>query len=217
MKFFIDTANVNDIKAACDMGVIYGVTTNPSIIAKEGKKFEDAIREISGIIGPDRVIFAEVIDMKAEGMIKEGQELVKLHNNVVVKIPMCPEGLKAVAGLKKLGIPTCVTLCFSSCQALLAVNAGASYVAPFVGRVDDIGGDGVGLITEIADIFAVQGIETKIVVASTRSPLHIAGIARAGADIATIPYKVIAQMANHPLTTNGLAQFMKDWENVPKD
>lgn len=217
MKFFIDTANVDEIRDAFDMGVISGVTTNPSIISKEGKQFKQAVKEITDIIGPDNYIFAEVISLDAEGMVKEGRELVKLHSKVVVKIPMCKEGIKAVSILSKEGITTCVTLIFSAGQALLAAMAGASYVAPFVGRVDDIGWDGCGLISEISEMFAVQDIPTQIVVASTRNPVHIIEVAKAGADIATIPYKVIMQLVNHPLTTNGLAKFMEDWKKVPKE
>ncbi len=216
MKFFIDTANVDEIRDAYEMGVISGVTTNPSIISKEGKEFKTAIKEITDIIGKENYIFAEVISMDADGMVKEGRELVKLHSKVVVKLPMCKEGIKAVSILSKEGIDTCITLCFSAGQALLAAMAGATYVAPFVGRVDDIGWNGVELIKTIAEMFEKQGITTKIVVASTRNPGHIIDVARAGADIATIPYKVIMQLINHPLTTNGLAQFMKDWEKVPK-
>lgn len=216
MRFFLDTANVDDIKAAFDLGVITGVTTNPSIISKEGKEFTAVLKEISGIVGPESFVFCEVVSLDAENMVKEAKELQNVHSNLVIKVPMCAEGLKAVSRLKKEGIRTCVTLIFSSCQALLAANAGASYVAPFAGRVDDIGWDGCALVAEIAEIFAVQGIETELVVASTRHPMHIVNIARAGADIATVPYKVIKQMIEHPLTTSGLAQFMKDWEKVPK-
>ncbi len=217
MRFFIDTANVNEIKDAYDMGVISGVTTNPSIIAKEGKSFKTAVKEITDIIGKENYIFAEVISLEADGMVAEGRELVKLHSKVVVKIPMCKEGIKAVSILSKEGINTCVTLIFSAGQALLAAMAGATYVAPFVGRVDDIGWNGCALIAEISEMFAMQDIDTQLVVASTRNPVHIIEIAKAGADIATIPYGVIMQLINHPLTTNGLEKFMKDWETVPKD
>ena len=216
MRFFIDTANIEEIKQAFEMGVIGGVTTNPTIIAREGKEFTKAIKEISAVVGADTFIFAEVIGLKAQEMIKEGRELVKLHKKVIVKIPMCAEGLKAVNALKKEGINCCVTLCFSVPQALMAAAAGAAYVAPFVGRVDDIGWDGVGLVRDIADIFAIQGIETELVVASTRNPVHIVEIARAGAQIATVPGKILLGLLNHPLTKSGLEQFLKDWESVPK-
>ena len=216
MRFFIDTANIEEIKQAFDMGVISGVTTNPTIIAREGKEFTKAIKEISKVVGPDTFIFAEVIGLKAAEMIAEGRELVKLHKKFVVKIPMCAEGLKAVNALKKEGINCCVTLCFSVPQALMAAAAGAAYVAPFVGRVDDIGWDGVALVRDIADIFAIQGIETQLVVASTRNPVHIVEIARAGAQIATVPGKILLGLLNHPLTKSGLEQFLKDWESVPK-
>lgn len=216
MRFFLDTANVEDIRSAFELGVITGVTTNPSIISKEGKPFTTVLKEISQIVG-DSYIFCEVVSMEADGMVKEAKELQSVHSNLIIKIPMCAEGLKAVSRLKKEGIRTCVTLIFSSCQALLAANAGASFVAPFVGRVDDIGWDGCELVAEIAEIFAVQDMKTEIVVASTRHPMHIANIARAGADIATVPYKVIKQMIEHPLTKNGLDKFMEDWEKVPKN
>ena len=215
MKIFIDTANVADIKDAFELGIVEGVTTNPSIIAKEGKTFPEAVKEIVGIVGKT-VIFAEVIALDADGMVKEAHEIRKFHSNIIIKIPMCKEGLKAVSRLAKEGIKTCVTLCFSAGQALLASNAGASFVAPFLGRVDDIGWNGLDLVREIADMFAIQGSETQIVAASTRHPVHVIELAKAGADIATVPYKVIMQMIDHPLTEKGLAQFMKDWEKVPK-
>lgn len=216
MKFFIDTANIAEIKQAYDMGILSGVTTNPSIIAKEGKKFESVMKEISSIVGKDTYIFGEVIALDAEGMIKEGRELVKLHPKFVVKIPCCAEGLKAVKALSKEGIKTCVTLCFSVPQALLAATAGAAFVAPFAGRIDDIGWDGCSLIRDIADIFAIQGIETEIVVASVRTPVHVIEIARAGAQIATVPSKVLFSLLDNPLTKSGLERFLKDWESVPK-
>lgn len=216
MKIFIDTANINDIKNAFDLGIIEGVTTNPTIISKEGKKFEDAIKEIAAIVGEDTFIFGEVVSLDAENMIKEAYEIKKLHKNMIIKIPMCKEGIKAVSKLSKDGVKTCVTLCFSPAQAILAANAGATYVAPFLGRVDDIGGNGIQLIQEIMEIFEMQGMDTQIVAASTRHPLHVIELAKAGAHVATVPYKTIMQMFEHPLTTNGLAQFMKDWEKVPK-
>ncbi len=216
MKIFIDTANVKEIKEVYEMGILGGVTTNPSIIAKEGKVFEDAVKEITEIVGNDCLIFAEVISLEADGMVKEAKELAKIHPNIIIKIPMCKEGLKAVSRLKGTGIKTTCTLVFSAAQALLAARAGASYVAPFMGRLDDIGSDGLILISDIADIFAMHDIKTEIIVASTRGPMHIIDAAKAGADIATVPYKVIMQMCEHPLTTNGLAKFMKDWESVPK-
>ncbi|MBE6565215.1 MAG: fructose-6-phosphate aldolase [Ruminococcaceae bacterium] len=216
MKIFIDTANVDEIRDAYSLGIVEGVTTNPSIIAREGKKFEDAIKEIAAIVGDETYIFGEVIALEADAMVKEAHEILKLHKNIIIKIPMCKEGIKAVSRLSKEGIKTCVTLCFSASQALLASNAGATYVAPFLGRVDDIGWDGMGLIHEIMEMFDMQGSTTQIVAASTRNPLHIIGLAKAGAHVATIPYKVIMQMIDHPLTKNGLDKFLKDWENVPK-
>lgn len=216
MRFFIDTANIEDIKTARDMGILSGVTTNPSIIAKEGKEFTKAVKEISTLVGEEVFIFAEVTGLKAEEMIEEGKKLVKLHKKFVVKIPMCAEGLKAVAALSKAGIDCCMTLCFSVPQALMAAAAGAAYVAPFVGRVDDIGWNGVQLVADISDIFAIQGIETELVVASTRNPVHIVDIARAGAQIATVPPKVLFSLLNHPLSKSGLDQFMKDWEDLNK-
>jgi len=216
MKFFIDTANIDEIKQALDMGILSGVTTNPSIIAKEGKKFETVMGQISKLVGDDVFLFGEVVSLDAAGMIKEARELVKLHKKFIVKIPMCAEGLKATRALASEKILCCLTLCFSVPQALLAAAAGAAYVAPFVGRVDDIGWEGTSLVADIADIFAVQGIKTELVVASTRNPVHIIEIARAGADIATVPSKVLFGLINHPLTASGLAQFLKDWESVPK-
>jgi len=216
MKFFIDTANVDEIKQALDMGILSGVTTNPSIIAKEGKEFKAVMKQISAIVGDEVYLFGEVVSLDAPGMVKEARELVKLHSKFIVKIPMCAEGLKAVRALKKEGIRCCMTLCFSVPQALLAANAGAAYVAPFVGRVDDIGWEGTNLVADIAEIFNVQGIDTQIVVASVRNPVHVIEIARAGAHIATVPSKVLFGLINHPLTKSGLDQFLKDWETVPK-
>lgn len=214
MKLFIDTANVDDIRNANDLGVICGVTTNPSLIAKEGRIFKDVVKEITTIV--DGPISAEVIALNAEGMISEATELAKIHRNIVIKIPMCAEGLKAVKVLTERGIHTNVTLIFSAAQALLAARAGATYVSPFVGRVDDIAWEGLDLIHDIADIFAIHGIETEIIAASIRSPLHVVQAAKSGAHIATVPYNVILQMIEHPLTKIGIERFLKDWESVPK-
>ena len=214
MRFFIDTANVDDIRKANDMGVICGVTTNPSLIAKEGKKFEDVIAEIASIV--DGPISGEVkaTTTDAEGMIREGREIAKLHPNMVVKIPMTTEGLKAVKVLAAEGIRTNVTLIFTANQALLAARAGAAYVSPFLGRLDDISVRGVELVEEIAEIFAVAGIETEIIAASVRNPMHITDCALAGADIATVPYKVLEQMTHHPLTDAGIRKFQEDYRAV---
>lgn len=215
MKLFIDTANVDEIKEINSWGVIEGVTTNPSLIAKEGRVFENVVKEITQIV--DGPISAEVISMDSEGMIKEGEELSKIHENIVIKIPMCAEGLKAVSALHKKGIKTNVTLIFSSNQALLAPKAGASYVSPFVGRLDDIGQEGIMLIEEVAEIFSIHGIETEIISASIRHPQHVLTSAKAGADISTVPYKVFKQMLGHPMTDIGIEKFLKDWETVPKN
>lgn len=215
MKLFLDTANVDYIREANELGIICGVTTNPSLIAKEGRDFKEVVTEITGIV--DGPISAEVISMQADGMVAEALELAKIHKNIVIKIPMCAEGLKATSRLSKLGIHTNVTLIFSAAQALFAARAGATYVSPFLGRVDDIAGVGVELIADIAEIFDVHGIETEIIAASVRSPLHIVEAAKAGAHIATIPYNVLMQCINHPLTTNGIERFLKDWESVPKN
>ncbi len=214
MRFFIDTANVEDIKKANDMGVICGVTTNPSLIAKEGKNFNDVIKEITSIV--DGPISGEVkaTTVKAEDMIVEAREIAKIHKNMVVKIPMTVEGLKAVKVLSKEGIKTNVTLIFSANQALLAARAGATYVSPFLGRLDDISTDGLELIRTIADIFAMHDIDTEIISASVRHPIHVTECALAGADIATVPYNVIEQMTKHPLTEQGIEKFKKDYEAV---
>ena len=211
MRFFIDTENVDDIRKANDMGVICGVTTNPSLIAKEGRVFEEVIAEIASIV--DGPISGEVkaTTTDAEGMIKEGREIAKIHPNMVVKIPMTTEGLKAVKVLSAEGIKTNVTLIFTANQALLAARAGATYVSPFLGRLDDISVRGVDLINEIAQIFEVAGIETEIIAASIRNPMHITDCALAGADIATVPYKVIEQMTHHPLTDAGIKKFQEDY------
>ena len=214
MKFFIDTANVDDIKKANDMGVICGVTTNPSLISKEGKNFNDVIKEITSIV--DGPISGEVkaTTIKAEDMIVEAREIAKIHKNMVVKIPMTVEGLKAVKILSKEGIKTNVTLIFSANQALLAARAGATYVSPFLGRLDDISTDGLELIRTIADIFATHDIDTEIISASVRHPIHVTECALAGANIATVPYSVIEQMTKHPLTEQGIEKFKKDYEAV---
>ena len=209
MKLFIDTANVDDIRAANDLGVICGVTTNPSLIAKEGKVFADVVKEITQIV--DGPVSAEVISLEAPKMVEEARELVKIHKNIVIKIPMCLEGLKAVKILASEGIRTNVTLIFSAAQALLAARAGASYVSPFLGRLDDIGQPGIALIKDIAEIFMLHGIETEIIAASIRNPIHVLDAAKAGCDIATVPYSVIKQMVGHPLTTAGIDRFLKDW------
>ena len=214
MKFFIDTADVKEIREAHDLGLVDGVTTNPSLIAKSGRKFKDVIKEIVSIV--DGPISAEVISLDAPGMIKEGKELAKIHKNIVVKLPMTPEGLKACKALTDKGIKTNVTLIFTSMQALLAAKAGATYVSPFVGRLDDISQDGMGIIEEIRAIFDNYGYTSEIIVASVRNPIHVLNSALIGADIATIPYSVMIQLAKHPLTDAGIDKFLKDWESVPK-
>ena len=214
MKFFIDTANVEDIKRANDMGVICGVTTNPSLIAKEGRDFNEVIKEITSIV--DGPISGEVkaTTVDAEGMIREGREIAAIHPNMVVKIPMTVEGLKAVKVLSSEGIKTNVTLIFTANQALLAAEAGATYVSPFLGRLDDINQPGIELVRTIADIFAVYGYETEIIAASLINPIHVTDCALAGADIATVPYKVIEQMTKHPLTDQGIEKFQADYKAV---
>ncbi len=214
MRFFIDTANVEDIKKANDMGVICGVTTNPSLIAKEGRDFKEVIAEIASIV--DGPISGEVkaTTVDAEGMIKEGREIAAIHPNMVVKIPMTVEGLKATKVLASEGIKVNVTLIFSANQALLAARAGAAYVSPFLGRLDDISQPGIGLIQDITDIFANYDITAEIICASIRNPIHITDCALAGADIATVPYKVIEQMVHHPLTDAGIAKFQADYKAV---
>lgn len=212
MKLFIDTANVDEIREANDLGVICGVTTNPSLIAKEGKVFEEVIREITSIVnGP---ISAEVVASDADGMVREAEELAKIHQNIVIKIPMTAEGLKATKRLSARGIKTNVTLIFSAAQALLAARAGATFVSPFVGRLNDIADNGMELVSDIATIFEVHGLKTEIIAASIRSPQDVVDSAKCGAHIATVPYKVIMQMIKHPLTDNGIARFMADWNQV---
>ena len=214
MKFFIDTANVEDIKKANDMGVICGVTTNPSLIAKEGRDFNEVIKEIASIV--DGPISGEVkaTTVDAEGMIAEGREIAKIHPNMVVKIPMTVEGLKATKVLSSEGIKCNVTLIFSANQALLAARAGAAYVSPFLGRLDDISTPGIDLIETITAIFDNYGIDTEIIAASVRNPIHVTDCALAGADIATVPFKVIEQMTHHPLTDAGIAKFQADYKAV---
>ena len=214
MKFFIDTANVEDIRKANDMGIICGVTTNPSLIAKEGRDFNQVIKEIASIV--DGPISGEVkaTTTDAEGMIKEGREIAAIHPNMIVKIPMTTEGLKAVKVLTAEGIKTNVTLIFSANQALLAARAGATYVSPFLGRLDDISVCGTDLIRDIVEIFEVAGIDTEIIAASVRHPMHVTECALAGADIATVPYKVLEQMTHHPLTDQGIEKFQKDYLSV---
>ena len=214
MKFFIDTANVDDIRKANDMGVICGVTTNPSLIAKEGRDFNEVIKEITSIV--DGPISGEVkaTTVDAEGMIKEGREIAAIHPNMVVKIPMTVEGLKAVKVLSAEGIKCNVTLIFSANQALLAARAGAAYVSPFLGRLDDISQPGIQLIEDVVGIFSNYDIQTEIICASVRNPIHITDCALAGADIATVPYKVIEQMVYHPLTDAGIEKFQKDYKAV---
>ena len=211
MKFFIDTANVEDIRKANDMGIICGVTTNPSLIAKEGRDFNQVIEEIASIV--DGPISGEVkaTTTDAEGMIKEGREIAAIHPNMIVKSPMTTEGLKAVKVLTAEGIKTNVTLIFSANQALLAARAGATYVSPFLGRLDDISVCGTDLIRDIVEIFEVAGIDTEIIAASVRHPMHVTECALAGADIATVPYKVLEQMTHHPLTDQGIEKFQKDY------
>lgn len=214
MKFFIDTADVKEIREAHALGLVDGVTTNPSLIAKSGRKFKDVIKEIVSIV--DGPISAEVISLDAPGMIKEAKELVKIHKNIVIKLPMTPEGLKACKALTEKGVKTNVTLIFTPMQALLAAKAGASYVSPFVGRLDDISQNGMGIIEEIRTIFDNYGYMAEIIVASVRNPIHVLDSALVGADIATIPYSVMIQLAKHPLTDAGIDKFLKDWESVPK-
>ena len=214
MKFFIDTANTKDIKKAADMGVICGVTTNPSLIAKEGRDFKEVIKEITSIV--DGPISGEVkaTTVKSEDMIKEGREIASIHKNMVVKIPMTVEGLKAIKVLSSEGIKTNCTLIFSANQALLAARAGATYVSPFLGRLDDISTPGIDLVRTIADMFEVANIDTEIIAASIRNPIHVTECALAGADIATVPYSVIEQMTKHPLTDIGMEKFKADYEKV---
>ncbi|MBC8318053.1 MAG: fructose-6-phosphate aldolase [Desulfobulbaceae bacterium] len=214
MKFFIDTANITEIKKAVEMGMVDGVTTNPSLIAREDKPFEEILKEICETV--DGPISAEVVSLDAEGMLVEGRKLAAIHPNIVIKVPMIIEGLKAVKQFAAEGIKTNVTLVFSSAQALLAAKAGASFVSPFVGRLDDISHTGMDLVADIMNIYDNYGYQTEVIVASVRSPLHVTESALIGADIATIPFKVIAQLAKHPLTDIGMENFLADWEKRKK-
>jgi transaldolase len=214
MKFFIDTANIEEIKKAWGLGVIDGVTTNPSLISKEGKDPIELLKEICSIVnGP---VSAEAVSMISDEMVKEAEILSKIHENIVVKIPMIEQGLKAVKRLSAMGIKTNVTLIFSPIQALLAAKAGATYVSPFVGRLDDISHNGMGIVSDIVEIFGNYMIDTEVIVASVRNPLHVLEAAKMGAHISTIPYSVIIQLIKHPLTDIGIERFLKDWEKVPK-
>jgi len=212
VKLFIDTANVDYIRQVNDMGVICGVTTNPSLIAKEGRDFNEVIKEIASIV--DGPISGEVISSDSVGMIKQGREIAKIHKNMIVKLPITEAGLKATKVLSSEGIKTNVTLIFTAGQALLAARAGATYVSPFLGRLEDIATTSITLIEDISQIFKFHGIKTEIIAASVRSPLHVVAVAKAGANIATVPYPVIMQMLKHPLTDSGIEKFMKDWNDT---
>ena len=212
MKIFLDTANIDEIKEGASWGIVDGVTTNPTLIAKEKRDFKQVVKEICEIV--DGPISAEVISEDAEGMVKEARELVQIHKNIVVKIPMTVEGLKVVSTVSKEGIKTNVTLIFSANQALLAAKAGATYVSPFLGRVDDIGSEGMELVRTIVEIFDIYGFDTEVIAASVRHPLHVVDAALAGSHIATIPMKVLQQMVKHPLTDKGIESFMKDWQGA---
>jgi transaldolase len=215
MQFFIDTADVGEIKKALAMGLCDGVTTNPSLVAKTGRRFSEVLKEITALVpGP---VSAEVTAVDYDGMMKEGRHYAKVADNIVVKVPLITEGLRAVRDLTAEGIRTNVTLCFSPVQALLAAKAGATYVSPFVGRLDDVSEDGMALIAQILEIFRNYDFATKVLVASVRHPLHVLESARLGADVATIPYSVLEQLAKHPLTDLGLKKFLADWEKVPKE
>ncbi len=214
MKFFIDTANIEEIKKANELGLLDGVTTNPSLVSKEGREFRELIKEICGIV--DGPVNAEVVSTEAEGMIKEAEDLSKIADNIVVKIPLIKEGLKAVKTLSGLGIKTNVTLCFSPIQALMAAKAGANYISPFVGRLDDIGHVGMEIVEQIVAIYENYGFDTEIIVASIRNPIHVLDAALMGADISTIPYKVMEQLIKHPLTNIGLEKFLSDWNKTTK-
>ncbi len=214
MKLFIDTANVDEIKEASTWGIISGVTTNPSLIAKERRDFKQVVTEITQIV--DGPISAEVIELNSEGMIREAEELAKIHENIVIKIPMTKEGLKAVKVLNQKGIDTNVTLVFSANQALLAARAGATYVSPFIGRMDDIGNDGMDVVNDIIEIFSIHNIKTEIISASIRHPKHVLEAARSGSHIATIPFDVLEKMLLHPMSDSGIKKFLKDWEKAVK-
>lgn len=214
MKLFIDTANIAEIRAASALGIIDGVTTNPSLIAKEGRDFLAVVREICAIV--DGPISAEVLSLEADEMVKEAIPLAKLHRNIVIKIPLTAEGLKAAKILSGENVKTNLTLCFSPTQALLAAKAGAAYVSPFIGRLDDISQTGMDLIRDIKTIYSNYGFRTEVIVASVRNPVHVLDAAKAGADIATVPYAVLMALVKHPLTDIGIERFLKDWQNVPK-
>lgn len=214
MKFFIDTANIDEIKEAHSMGMVDGVTTNPSLIAKEGRNFEEIIRDICAIV--DGPISAEVISIDADGMIKEARQLAKIHENIVVKVPMTVDGLKATRRLAEEGIKTNVTLVFSPLQALMAAKAGATFVSPFIGRLDDLSQEGLLLVEQIVEIYSNYAFDTEIIVASIRNPLHVLESALMGADIATIPFDVLAKLASHPMTDKGLKAFLDDWDKAKK-
>ncbi|MEM4160602.1 MAG: fructose-6-phosphate aldolase [Thermoplasmata archaeon] len=214
MKIFLDTANVKEIREANSWGIIDGVTTNPSLIAKEGRDFREVVEEIAAIV--DGPISAEVVSLNAEGMVAEGRELAKIHKNINIKIPMCVEGLKATKALAREGIKVNMTLVFSPNQALLAAKAGAAFVSPFVGRLDDVGHDGMLMIPDIVEIYRNYNFKTEIIVASVRHPIHVYQAALAGAHIATVPFSVLEKMVKHPLTDIGIDRFLKDWEKVPK-
>lgn len=215
MKYFVDTANVEEIRKAAELGIIDGVTTNPSLIAREGRTFKEVIKEITGIV--DGPISVEVISLEAEGMVSEALELSILHKNIIIKVPMTAEGIKATSILSKKGVRVNVTLVFSTTQALAAAKAGAAYVSPFVGRIDDIGSNGIELIEEIMFIFRNYGIKTEVIAASIRNRNHLSQAAMAGADIATIPYQVLMDSLKHPLTDQGIEKFLKDWEGASKN
>ena len=215
MKLFIDTANIEHIREMNDLGIVDGVTTNPTLIAKEGRNFKDVIKEITSIV--DGPISAEVISVESSGMIDEARKLSKIHKNINIKIPLTAEGLKAVSKLAKEGIRTNVTLCFSAVQALLAAKSGASFISPFIGRLDDISHDGMQLVNDIKQIYDNYGFKTEIIVASVRHPLHVLQAAKIGAHIATVPHKVLVQLVKHPLTDIGIERFLNDWKKVPKN
>lgn len=214
MKLFIDTANINEIREANSLGIIDGVTTNPTLIAREGRDFIEVVKEICSIV--DGPISAEVVSLKSDDMVKEARILAKIHKNIVIKIPIVPEGLKATKILSGEGVKTNLTLCFSPNQALLAAKAGATYVSPFIGRLDDISAVGIELVQDINTIFLNYGFKTQIIVASVRNPVHVLDAARIGADIATVPYATLMALVKHPLTDAGVQKFLKDWENVQK-
>ena len=214
MKFFIDTANIDEIKEANDMGMVDGVTTNPSLVAKEGRDFEELIKEICEIV--DGPVSAEVISLDTEGMVKEARHLAALHDNIVVKIPMTVDGIKATRKLSEEGIKTNVTLVFSPLQALMAAKAGATYASPFIGRLDDLSNEGMFLVDQIVEIYSNYAFDTEIIVASIRNPIHVLDAALIGADIATIPFNVLAKFAAHPLTDKGIKTFLEDWNRAKK-